>query len=76
MTATSILHEAELELSDAVEYYESRSLGLGLDFQAEVEASVLAIAAAPGRWPIREDGTRWCLTHRFPCVVVLDTLIS
>ena len=50
MTATSILHEAELELSDAVEYYESRSLGLGLDFQAEVEASVLAIAAAPGRW--------------------------
>jgi len=30
MTATTILHEAELELWEAVEYYESRSPGLGL----------------------------------------------
>ena len=49
MTATTILHEAEVELWEAVEYYESRSAGLGLDFQAEIEAAVQAIAEAPDR---------------------------
>jgi hypothetical protein len=44
MTAPTILHEAEVELWEAVEYYESRSPGLGLDFQAEIEASVHAIS--------------------------------
>jgi len=39
MTATTILHEAEVELWEAVEYYESRSPGLGLDFQATVAIS-------------------------------------
>jgi len=70
MTATTILHEAEVELWEAVEYYESRSPGLGLDFQAEIEASVQAIAASPDRWPLRHDGTRRYLTHNFPYVVV------
>ncbi len=47
MTATTILHEAEAELWEAAEYCESRSSGLGLDFQAEIEASVRAIATTP-----------------------------
>jgi len=70
MTAATILHEAEVELWEAVEYYESRSPGLGLDFQAEIEASVHAISQAPDRWPVRDDGTRRYLTHRFPYLVV------
>ena len=53
MTATTILHEAELELWEAVAYYESRAPGLGLDFQAEIEASLQAIAEAPDRWSLR-----------------------
>jgi hypothetical protein len=70
MTATTILHEAELELREAVEYYESRSPGLGLDLQSEIEASVHAISQTPDRWPLRDDGTRRYLTHRFPYLVV------
>jgi toxin ParE1/3/4 len=70
MTATTILQEAEVELWEAVEYYEARSPGLGLDFQAEIEASVATISQSPDRWPVRDDGTRRYLTHRFPYVVV------
>jgi hypothetical protein len=43
MTVTTILHDAEVELWKAVEYYESRPPGLGLDFQVEIEACVHAI---------------------------------
>lgn len=70
MTATTILHEAEVELWAAVEYYEARSPGLGFDFQVEIEASVRVISQSPDRWPVRDDGTRRFLTHRFPYVVV------
>ena len=70
MTAVTILYEAEAELWDAVEYYESRLPGLGFDFQTEIEASVQTIAQSPDRWPLRVDGTRRYLTHRFPYVVV------
>jgi len=70
MKAITILHEAEKELGEAVEYYESQSPGLGLDFQAEIEASVQAISESPDRWPLRTDGTRRYLTRRFPYVVV------
>jgi hypothetical protein len=70
MTPTTILHEAEVELWDAVVYCESRSAGLGLDFQAEIAATVAVSGQSPERWPVRADGTRRCLTQRFPCLVV------
>lgn len=70
MTAATILHEAEIELWEAVAYYESRASGLGLDFLAEIAESVHAITEAPDRWPLLRDGTRRRLMHRFPYVVV------
>lgn len=70
MTDTTILHEAEQELWEGVAYYESRAPGLGLDFQTEMAASVQTIAGAPNRWPLRQDGTRRHLTHRFPYLIV------
>jgi plasmid stabilization system protein ParE len=70
MTDITILHEAEVELWEAVEYYEERSPGLGLDFETEVERSFEAIAEHPERLPLRADGTRRHLTHRFPYLVV------
>ena len=69
MPAT-ILHEAEVEMWDAVAYYEDKSPGLGLDFEAEVERSVDTVKRFPERWPLCEDGTRRYLTHRFPYLVV------
>lgn len=70
MTATIILHEAEVELWGAVSFYESRTIGLGLDLQVEIEDAVKAIAQTPDRWPLRDDGTRRCRIHRFPYVMV------
>ena len=50
MAPTSILHEAEIELGEAVEYYEGRQPGLGLDFLNEIQASLQAIHYALDRW--------------------------
>lgn len=76
MTDVTILHEAEVELWEAVAYYEERAPGLGLDFETEIERSVQAIAEHPERWPLREDGTRRYLTHRFPYLVVYASCIG
>ena len=43
MTSATILHEAQVELWDAVAHYENKAPGLGVDFEAEVERSVQAI---------------------------------
>ena len=70
MTQATISHEAEVELWEAVAYYEDQATGLGLDFVTEIERSVQAVCETPERWPVREDGTRRYLTHRFPFLVV------
>ena len=70
MTAISLLHEAEVELWEAVGYYEEKAAGLGLDFAAEVEASLESLKECPERWPLRADGTRRLLTQRFPFLIV------
>lgn len=70
MTAVTILDEAEDELLEAIEYYEGKSPGLGLDFAKEVKASVELIRHFPEACALREDGTRRCLTRRFPYIIV------
>ena len=70
MTPPDILHEAEIELRDAIAYYEAKCPGLGLDFESEVEHSVDVIKRFPKLCPLREDGTRRYLMHRFPYVIV------
>ncbi|MBN1868060.1 type II toxin-antitoxin system RelE/ParE family toxin [Candidatus Sumerlaeota bacterium] len=66
----TVLHEAETELWEAVAYYESRGSGLEPDLLAEVETSIETVARYPERWPLRPDGTRRYVTHRFPYLVV------
>ena len=70
MIPAIILHEAEIELWEAVVFYEIRCVGLGLDFKTEAQAAIEAIQRAPDRWAIREDGTRRYLIRRFPYVIV------
>jgi toxin ParE1/3/4 len=70
MLSVTILCEAEAEFLEAAAYYENKAPGLGLDFAAEIERSVQAIRQSPERWPLRDDGTRRCLTPRFPFLVV------
>jgi len=70
MTAVTILQEAEDELRDAVDYYEKKASGLGLDLAVEIERALQTIAEHPGRWPLRHDGTRRYLAYRFPYIIV------
>ncbi len=53
MIPVTILHEAEVELREAVAYYEEKSPGLGLDLEAEIERSIRTIRDFPERWPLR-----------------------
>ncbi len=70
MKSVTILYEAKLDLLDGVEYYESKSPGLGLDFEKEVKASIGQIRNSPERWPKKDDDTRRILLHSFPYSIV------
>ncbi len=70
MTPVTILREAEIELREAVEFYENRCVGLGLDFEREIKTALELIQQSPGRWPVHKGGTRRYLVHRFPYFVV------
>ena len=70
MTRATILHEAEIELWEAVAYYEERCPGLGLDFARDAKTAVEVIEEHPFRYAQREDGTRRVLLTRFPFLIV------
>lgn len=57
---------AELELKEAMEFYEAAQIGLGAEFLAEVEATTRLIEAHPQAWTALSPRTRRCRTHRFP----------
>ena len=57
---------AELELKEAMEFYESAREGLGAEFLAEVEATANLIESFPLAWTSLSPRTRRCRTHRFP----------
>ena len=58
--------EAELEMWQAVDYYEGKCKGLGLDFARESSLILADIQESPGRYPIGKHGTRRRLLSRFP----------
>jgi plasmid stabilization system protein ParE len=58
--------EAEAELNEAIEWYETREPGLGLDFAAEVHAAIQRALAFPLAWQVLEGDIRRVLAHRFP----------
>jgi plasmid stabilization system protein ParE len=61
---------AEEELDDAMAYDESRRLGLGLSFHAEVERAVQLIERDPERWAVyKNTAYRRCSVKRFPYVL-------
>jgi len=62
--------EAEAELDKAVEYYEQRQQGLGLEFVEEVYATVTRIIQYPNAWSALSKNSRRCLVSRFPYGVI------
>ena len=60
------LPEAEQEMLEAAQYYQSQSPGLGSNFLSEVERAVNSIATSPDTWRILEGDLRRRLIRTFP----------
>ncbi len=58
--------EAEQDLSDAADWYETQQPGLGHAFLDEVLYMFSGIADAPHMYPSVHRNTRRALIHRFP----------
>ncbi|WP_366923730.1 type II toxin-antitoxin system RelE/ParE family toxin [Metallumcola ferriviriculae] len=62
--------KAKKEFLDAIEYYESCSKGLGLEFTNEIYSTIQRIIQMPNAWSEYTENTRKCLTKRFPFGIV------
>ena len=60
------LEIAQIELDEAIEYYNYESPGLGDDFLTEVLRALDRIGNFPEAWHPSSERTRRCQTRRFP----------
>ena len=60
------LEIAEIELDEAIQYYNYEAAGLGADFLVEVLDTLDRIARFPEAWHPCSKRTRRCQTRRFP----------
>lgn len=60
---------AQAEFDGAAAWYEKQKPGLGLDFVAEVQAVIDAIAGQPSRYPAVSGDVREAAVNRFPYCV-------
>ena len=68
-----ILPPAELELADAVAWYESREPHLGIDFVDAFDDACRRIALQPESYQrLADSGFRQVVMRRFPFVVVFE----
>lgn len=68
------LEIAQLELDEAIEYYNSESLGLGDEFLLEALKAIERIRHFPKAWHPFTDSTRRCQLHRFPYGLIYQIL--
>jgi toxin ParE1/3/4 len=61
--------DAETELIEAAQYYESRVASLGVQFLEDAGRAVAMILEAPERWRIIEEHVRSYLMTRFPYAI-------
>lgn len=66
----SFLKIAQIELDDAIEYYNYESSKLGDAFLVEVLKSLERIVLFPKAWHICSKNTRRCQTRRFPYGII------
>jgi hypothetical protein len=64
------LKVAQVELREAVRYYESQATDLGADFLLEVTAAVERITEFPVAWQTVDVDLRRCQLGRFPYALV------
>lgn len=61
-----IHHEANIELNQAIDFYEEKKEGLGLKFFKEIKEYHQKILEGPKHWPKRKFNTRLCILNKFP----------
>ena len=66
----SFLEIAQLELDDAIEYYNNEAAGLGDAFLTEVLNALDRIGVFPEAWHPFSKRTRRCQTRRFPYGII------
>jgi plasmid stabilization system protein ParE len=66
------LPDAELEIADAVDYYERQQHGLGLAFLDELDHGYRTILEAPERWPRQSPRVRQYRLGRFPYGIIYE----
>ena len=64
------LEIAQVELDDAIEYYNYEAPGLGNEFLAEVLNALDRIGKFPEAWHPCSKRTRRCQTRRFPYGII------
>ncbi len=67
------LEIAQIELDEAIEYYNYEVSGLGEEFLAEVLKALDRIGEFPEAWHPCSKRTRRCQTRRFPYGIVYQT---
>lgn len=78
MASKLILHpEAQLEIQDAIEWYESQQLGLGADFLNYLEGYFQTLRNGKVLFPIkREPVFRELPLRRFPFVIICEQSVE
>jgi plasmid stabilization system protein ParE len=64
--------EAEIDLSEAYDWYEGRRVGLGEEFLSSVEACLEGIKRFPAMYAVVHDDFRRALIRRFPYAVLYE----
>lgn len=64
------LEIAQIELDEAIEYYNHETPGLGEEFLAEVLNTLDRIGSFPEAWHPCSKRTRRCQTRRFPYGII------
>jgi plasmid stabilization system protein ParE len=64
------LTAAEAEQIEAAAHYESRQIGLGLEFVEELNRTVGRILEYPNAWSPSSRNTRACQMKRFPYSII------
>ena len=67
------LVEAEVELDDAIVYYEAQLAGLGVEFAAEIRTGLARIEEFPDAWQLLGRRVRRYRMNRFPYGIVYTT---
>ena len=70
----SFLEIAQIELDDAIDYYNYESPGLGDAFLIEVLHALNRIGKFPEAWHPNSKRTRRCQTRRFPYGIIYQVL--